>query len=369
MNLFRFVDQYGSYTFEEIPFCEVDNAIFASLSYVNLDGLVSKYYFSKKTIHDVGEEYFKTRYSKKNKNPLLSIKQAIKLFRYLKDTKRYGNLFLYNYVYECGEEQQFSAVTIEINPKLVYVSFEGTDHLISGWKEDFMMSYQFPVLSQKKAIQYINSRFLFQRKEIILGGHSKGGNLAMVAGMYANFIIRNKIIQVYNNDGPGLLLEQITSKNYQYVQDKLIYIVPSHSVVGLILRHTEDITVVRSARKNVFSHDIFSWIVKEKKFERDELSLFSKRFDEGLVHWLTQYDLMVREQFVLSLFEVFERANVTSLIDIMENKRLILHLITEMKELDDATKKILKDLIFYLVRCFKDVKFEELKLLFEKNNA
>jgi len=40
---------------------------------------------------------------------------------------------------------------------------------------------------------------------MIIGGHSKGGNLALIAAMYCNFFIRRKIINVYSNDGPGIL--------------------------------------------------------------------------------------------------------------------------------------------------------------------
>ena len=77
MNLFSFVDKYGKFSFDEVPFCEIDNAILASISYINLDGLVSANSFSKRTIRDVSEEYYHTRYSKNNKSPLLSIRQAI----------------------------------------------------------------------------------------------------------------------------------------------------------------------------------------------------------------------------------------------------------------------------------------------------
>ena len=113
--------------------------------------------------------------SKKEKQ-VLAVREAVKLFNIIKDTERYKNLYLYNYAYESGDAEQFSAITIEISNKLVYVSFEGTDHLVSGWKENFMLSYQFPVLSQRRAIDYVNKHFLFRGHDIILGGHSRVGN-------------------------------------------------------------------------------------------------------------------------------------------------------------------------------------------------
>ena len=103
-----------------------------------------------------------------------------------------------------------------------------------------MMSYMFPVSSQKRAIDYVNKHFFFRRKNIILGGHSKGGNLAMVAAMYANFLVKDKIVSIYNNDGPGLLEEQYDSKYYKSIEDRLVNIIPSDSVVGLLLYHKDD---------------------------------------------------------------------------------------------------------------------------------
>ena len=210
MNLYSYIDKYGCYTFDEVSFNEVDNAVFSALSYINFDGIVSPNRFSPVTISMAADMYFQ-KYTGKEKN-ILSIREAVKMLRYMKNTRRYRDLRLYNYIYEESADEQFSALTIEINNKLVFVSYEGTDHLVSGWKEDFMMSYMFPVSSQRRAIDYINKHFFFRRKNIILGGHSKGGNLAMVAAMDANFLVKDKIIKVYNNDGPGLLEEQFNSK-------------------------------------------------------------------------------------------------------------------------------------------------------------
>ena len=36
-----------------------------------------------------------------------------------------------------------------------------------------------------------------------IGGHSKGGNLAMYAAMQCSDILQEKLLSVYDNDGPG----------------------------------------------------------------------------------------------------------------------------------------------------------------------
>ena len=139
MNLFSFIDKYGGFTFEEEDFTEVDNVILSMLSYLNLDGIVSNNKIKSRKLRDVGEEFF-LNYDKKEKR-LISIKNAIKILKNIKDTKRYGDLLLYNYVYKSNGESQFGALSIDINKNLVFVSFEGTDQLISGWREDFMLTY------------------------------------------------------------------------------------------------------------------------------------------------------------------------------------------------------------------------------------
>lgn len=365
MNLFSFIDKYGDYSFDEIAFTEVDNVIMAMLSYVDLEGIVSKNSFNPKKLSVVGEEFF-LKHNQKEKN-IRTVKNAIKILRYIKDIKRYKDLLLYNYEYKFSGDNQFGALTIEINNDLIYVSFEGTDQLIGGWKEDFMMSYMFPVDSQKLAINYVNRRFWFTRKKIILGGHSKGGNLALVAGMYANMFVLNKIVNIYNNDGPGLLSEYFNSKNYKNIEDKLISIVPNYSVIGLLLNHRTDIEVIKSFRKSVLAHDTTTWVVNDLKFERTELSSFGKKFDEKLLEWLKSYELDERKTFVLQLFDIFDRAKVVSLIDIMDNKKLIFTLITESKGLDRNTKVMLKELLLLILECFKDASYDELISMFNKN--
>ena len=63
---------------------------------------------------------------------------------------------MYNYKYIWDTDTQFGAVCFKVKKKFIYVAFEGTDNLLSGWKEDFQMAYEFPVPSQKLAVKYLN---------------------------------------------------------------------------------------------------------------------------------------------------------------------------------------------------------------------
>ena len=351
MNLNRYVDDYGCYTFQDVSFNEVDNAVMSAISYVNLDGIVSKSRFHKITIGEAGKIYFE-KHSKKEKQ-VLAVREAVKLFNIIKDTERYKNLYLYNYAYESGDAEQFSAITIEISNKLVYVSFEGTDHLVSGWKENFMLSYQFPVLSQRRAIDYVNKHFLFRGHDIILGGHSKGGNLALVSAMYCTSSIKNRILKIYNNDGPGLRLKQIESYRYKLVNKKLIHLIPNYSVVGLLLRHKKYI-VIKSNKKSILAHNPLTWIVKNNTFERTELSKFSLVLDESISKWLNKYDDTIREKLVITLFDICRNIDLKDLVEIKKNKLLLIKLLISVKNINPEVKEIVRDLISIINICSKN---------------
>jgi len=362
MNLFTFIDKYGCYTFDEVEFTEIDNVILSMLSYLNLDGIVSRNRYDPRKLKRVGDIFF-SLYDKKA-TTMLAAKNAVKVLKDIMNTRRYGDLLLYNYIYKSSGDNQFGALTIELNRKLVYVSFEGTDHLISGWKEDFMMTYEFPVLAQRMAIDYVNRNFLFRRKNIILGGHSKGGNLALVAGMYANFLVKDKIIRIYNNDGPGLLVKQFNSKEYRSIESKIIYTIPNYSVFGLFFECSKRVEVVRSFRKSLFAHDPLTWVVNDMKFERVELSNFSKKLDVTLHELVEKYDEKQWEKYVTELFNIFERANIVSLVDIVENKKLIFNFIAESKEMDSETRKFSREILSIMFDCVKNVPREELEKFF-----
>ena len=367
MNLNRFIDKYGYYSFDEVPFTEVDNVIFSALSYLNFDGLVSKNSRGARKLKDVANDFFKIHsHYKKN---IYAVRKATKLFQSIKDTKRYCDLLLYSYAYEAGADEQFSAFTIEINKSLVYVSFEGTDQLVSGWKEDFMFSYMFPTVSQKKAIHYVNQHFIFRNKKIILGGHSKGGNLALVAGMCANYFVKKNIITIYNNDGPGLIKEFYETKKYLSIKDRLVNILPNYSMVGILMKNDDNLVVVRSMKKGILSHDFMSWVVDGKEFQKTTLSSFSSNLMGRFSDWLDQYDKDTRKKFVISLFSVFDRAGIKSTNDFFENKKLILKFIVETKDIEPDVKKMIKDFIMMVIQISSEVKIEEIKMMFQRGGV
>ena len=352
MNIIKYIKKNGNFTFDEKPFNEVDKLILGLLSYVKYDGAVPSNKNEKKKLKDVAKDFFEM-YSRdpKQKN-ITAVRGSINMLKVMQDKKRYCNLLMYNDIYIADDAQQFSAVCIEIKPKLVYVSFEGTDQMISGWEEDFKMIYEFPVKAQKQAIEYLNKNFTFSNCKIILGGHSKGGNLALVSAMYSNFLVRRKIINIYSYDGPGLMKAQLESKQYKRISKKLVQIVPNNSIVGLLLRHERNYKVIKSNSFGLFSHFAEMWRVGDDDFIHSKLDNASINLEKNLLNWLDKYSLEERKVFVEKLFDVFRNANINSLTQIMNNPKLIIDVIRETTKLDKFVGKMTRQFFSIIARFF-----------------
>lgn len=352
-----YIKKFGHLSFKELEFNDVDNVIFAVLSYLDFDGIID--IFKKVSLNSAARSFF-SKYGMKeiNKN-IISVKNAAKVLDLIKDTNRYSNLLLYNYVYKCNYEKQFSAMFIDIDEALTYISFEGTDDKVSGWLEDGALSYQFPIPAQREAIKYVNHNIsIFSKRKYILGGHSKGGNLALVAGMYANPLIRGKIIKIISNDGPGLRLKELESKKYKKIEDIYDLIVPEYSVVGLLLQHKEPMHVIGANKKGLMAHNAGFWEVEGVSLKPAKLSDFSKKVDNIIKRWLKNYNMQERKEFLADIADILDSAGIDSLLDIKASMlSSLVKLIKESSRLDKRSKDIIMDFVnIIMVSLKEDVK-------------
>ena len=188
---------------------------------------------------------------------------------------RFRDLELTGYVNEVSEERgmQFSAVTVLLPQEEVFVAFRGTDDSIVGWREDLNLSHLDEVPSQRMAAEYLNRLDLPPDTSLFVGGHSKGGNLAVWGSVHADESVRRRITAAYSFDGPGFSEGTVQSRSYRALANRIRVYLPDDSLVGLLLEHDEGYTVVRSARRGLFQHDGLSWEVLGGRFLRaDALS-------------------------------------------------------------------------------------------------
>lgn len=229
-----------------------------------------------------------------------------------------------------GEQTQFAAATFQLpdgrsrrNPThkgTLVISFRGTDDSLIGWKEDFNMSFQYPVPAQRAASAYLDTVARLWQGPIILVGHSKGGNLAIYSAMNAEPKVQRRIEHIYSLDGPGFPPEIVTSPAYQAVQPKVTKIVPDSSIVGMIFETPEPCRVVSSDSDGIMQHSAYTWLVDGDRFVTEpDLSSSSQLFNEQLNHWIAALTPEQRERAVDALFRVLHANGATRLSDLMGN--------------------------------------------------
>lgn len=336
-TMFHYIKKYGDKTFLEEEFNEVDNLIFSCLSYLDFDEIVPS---NRNTIslQEAGHIFMKKHSYSEVKAYGFAQRDAYKVLKAVVDTRRYSSVLAYSYVYLSNDNKQFCAITFRYKKNFIYVSFEGTDHLLSGWKEDFQMAYEFPVPSQAHAIWYLNKTISIFDKNVIVGGHSKGGNLALVSSMYCFPFLRTKIKKIYNNDGPGLREEEILSKQYKKVKDRLVHFIPEVSYVGILLRSDKK-TIIASSRKDIMSHAFSSWKVEDKKLVLAKQSSVSESLEKSILLWLEKHDDAKRKKVITSIFRALEKSNVDDIRDFVSVK-VALEVVENLKSLDKETKEL-----------------------------
>ena len=342
-DLYEYLKYYGNSTFEEIAFNDVDSLIITELTYVKL-----KVFFTNQKCQTLKElcTEFLNKYSKKDfKKEDYLFPSSYKLMVALKDCQRFNQAKIYNYNEQTNEETQFGALTLRFPNNLCYVAFEGTDSSIIGWQEDFSLIYKFPTQSQTLSKEYLNKTITIFDRNIYIGGHSKGGNLAMYAYMYAKPTIKKRIKQVYNFDGPGFLDNIISSKEYQEMSQKLKMFVPEQSIFGMILGH-QQYQVVKSHSLGILQHYGDSWCCFGGKFLEGKLSKKSNKLEENLKNYLNKMTEEEKIKFVETLIIVCKNLKIKNVMQFRDIKiSSIINFLKEFKDIPNSTKKIFFDVI------------------------
>ena len=205
-NIFDYID-WRDIELTKVEFNEIDNLILSRFSYFPFDKIIKEN--EVVTIKELSERFKKQDI---RKLPILW-KDDVDLFPLMGESRRFGEMLATKFInkIDLEQEKQFSAITFELPDNTIYVAYRGTDDTIVGWKEDLNMSFSLQVPAQIEAVKYLEFIASKFDNQIRVGGHSKGGNLAIYAASFCNPEVQNRIIKVYNNDGPGLLLEQISS--------------------------------------------------------------------------------------------------------------------------------------------------------------
>lgn len=342
-NIYDYVKKYGSTTFENKEFNDLDNMVFSYLTYLNYSK--TKIKENSHRLEEIAEEYLSRNEYREVYRTGIAQKGAYKLLEIIKNKKRYKDIILTDYIHDTNKNMQFSVITFNINKNLKCIYFEGTDEYISGWKEDCLLASTFPVPSQTEAINYVNKNIKLHGPSVIIGGHSKGGNLAQVAGMYLSGYKQIKLKKIYNNDGPGLRGKEFKSLKYKKIKKKLIHIVPEYSTVGVLL-HNDLYTSIKSTRKNVFAHDMATWLIEDDALIPGTLSEKSKKLEKNILAWIENHTEEEITNTINKIFKVLEDEEIDDTTKLIKLKNII-KVSHKFINLDKETKDLIIDLITY----------------------
>lgn len=316
-NIMDYISWRGDLSFEQSQFNEVDNLILACFSYVNLDGIPAVTKQKGIGLKKLTEEFMKLHTMKELEADKSFIRLAPFMMMEMAKSVRFGKCVVRNYVNDIvtEAEQQFAAMEIVLEDGTSYVSFRGTDDTIIGWKEDFNLSTGV-VPAQKRAIEYLQKISEHTDGMLRVGGHSKGGNLAIYGSVVCKSA-HEKILEIYSNDGPGFSREFQELPEMKEMMPKIIRIIPEYSIIGTLLEHEKEPVIVASSSKGLLQHDGFSWEVQGPALvRRDSLNKTALRFIEILHKWIDGMDMEQKRLLIEDLFATLQASGYENLSEV-----------------------------------------------------
>ncbi|MDD3186530.1 MAG: Mbeg1-like protein [Anaerostipes sp.] len=355
-NIINYI-QSTPQTFEEKEFCVVDSLILSQVAYFKMDEIVPGLSFFTKGIKI--KDLFLREYFHRMFHQVRDRNWNERLITALASSPRFRDITLKFYVDDVSiqKEQQFSAVVFLITKQVAYVAFRGTDATAVGWKEDFNMAFMKTIPAQREALRYLNVVAKWTRRRLILGGHSKGGNLAVYAGSMCHPRIQSRINAIYNHDGPGFSKGFFASSKYQRIEDRIHKTVPESSLIGMLLESQGRYYVVKSVESGgIMQHNPYSWIVENGDFiYTQHVSDKSKHMDIVLYQWIQNMSISERKRFATILYELLSANEGLAMVSKFSMKDLIALGMT-VKDMDTDTRNHLVDTIKKLVTLYVKMK-------------
>ena len=350
-TLFDYMDWRGDISFSEVGITEVDNLVFSQISYVDMKGIVPVS-FSAKPVRFLAaaKKYMREHNGEHVSLGAIMPTEIITLLTRAARTYRFANTSIVGYVNSVSDNQQkqFSAMTFLLDDSC-FVAFRGTDDTIIGWKENLNMSFMSPIPAQTEAVEYLEGvAAAFPDKKLYVGGHSKGGNLAVWSAVKCAPNVNSRIEKVYNNDGPGFNLEFIKSEEYLATRDRIHTLIPQTSIVGMLLEHEENYEVVKSTNTGLLQHNAFSWEVMGGKFiHTDSVTEESRRIDTTVKSWLSEMSIEKRREMIDSIYEILSSTNAKTLTDLNADK---LKLVKAWNNLDSESRTFIRRFVTLIVK-------------------
>lgn len=316
MNILDYVDWRGDLSFSASPFNEVDNLVFSTLAYLDLTRVIPE--GSSLAMRDVCRVY-----SEKGLKSVSRNNDPYPLLEKCAASNRFGNVRVSDHVSDTDGKRgvQFSATLFNIKKDLAYAAFRGTDNTIVGWKEDFELALPDSTEGQKEAAEYLDDVAGKTKAKLIVGGHSKGGNLAVYGAAFCSEDTKTRIREIYSNDGPGFRKGVTETQEYLSVIDRVRLIIPESSVVGIIMSSKKEKKIVRSSATGFHQHFPLTWEVIGNSFVEADRAEGSVFLDETLEKWLSEMSDDELRVLCSAVFDSIEASGASTIRELNSRKR------------------------------------------------
>ncbi|MBR3228109.1 MAG: DUF2974 domain-containing protein, partial [Erysipelotrichaceae bacterium] len=323
------------------PFNDVDALVICYASYALIDPYIRE--GKSYTVKEIAGKYLGDHSEEEIMNDPSLVGKAPLVLRGMAESVRFRDAVLHDFISILNDDrtEQMCAFELDLSDGTTFIAFRGTDDTLLGWHEDFCLSYT-TVDAQRSALEYLRKHIRGHRKYRI-GGHSKGGNLAIYAALNCPEKHR-RILQVYSLDGPGLnpsFIGRDYQKNLASIKDRYIKIVPEFDVVGTIYGSGEKRKVIKSDAFTIMQHSAMSWQVEGDHFISGTPARETELIENGFKTFLRAATPEQCKELTDQLFNAFEKAGVKNVSDFARGGiPLIANTVSEFSRMNDKSKKI-----------------------------
>lgn len=273
-NMLDYIKEFGHVSFEERAFSEIDALVLTELEYLPLEKVVPSDENGENfvTVKEIAEYMQEHKQELFDENPMMITQERHEVSQVIADAPRFQSLKFFGVVsvWDKDTTKQFAAVTVEVEPSVRLVVFRGTDETLIGWKEDFLMTYSPLVAAQTDAKEYLAKQASLFDGDLMVSGHSKGGNLAIYAAATQEEDVQLRIVDIFCFDSPGLYRSVLETKGYQNIVPLAMRYIPQDSLVGLMLESEVPYVIVKSNATGAMQHSAMTWEIEDGQFIKME---------------------------------------------------------------------------------------------------
>jgi len=355
-SLFDYISWRGDLDFIQSPLNPVDYIIFSQISYLPFDGIVPSPEEKEGISLHLAMKILKEKVESTGSivKTVLGFSEDPAFIEAITTSNRFRNCQLFGFVNQVDSEKefQFSALCIYVNDGSFSIVYRGTDASFVGWKEDFNMAFLETIPSQIEAVKYLEKMASFVKGNLRIGGHSKGGNLAVYAASFCSGKTQKRITDIYSYDAPGFYKKVVISDGFHAVKNRIHSYIPEASVVGIILEQGVDYKVIKSSQTGLMQHSLYSWeVTHNDMIYASDITQGSRFLKKTIREWVDSLDNEHREQFIRAIYTILNMSEIKSIHEI-EGAWLMSagKIIKSMGYIDEPTKKIIQKTIIELFR-------------------